>query len=37
MRALGIKPGERVGVLAPNSWQYAVAYFGIAKASAVSV
>lgn len=37
LRALGIAPGDRVGVLAGNSAHYATLYFGVAKASAVSV
>lgn len=37
LRALGIGPGNRVGILAGNSAHYAVLYFGIARASAVSV
>jgi acyl-CoA synthetase (AMP-forming)/AMP-acid ligase II len=35
--ALGVQRGDRVGLLAPNLWQFPAAYFGIAKAGAISV
>lgn len=34
---LGVRPGERVGLLLPNGLAMAEAYFGIAKAGAVGV
>ena len=35
--ALGIEPGDRVAVLLPNGWRYAVAYFGIQFAGGIAV
>lgn len=37
LSALGLAPGARVGILLSNRWEYAIAYFGIAKAGMVSV
>ncbi len=34
---LGLKPGERVGILMPNIPQFVIAYFGILKAGGVVV
>jgi acyl-CoA synthetase (AMP-forming)/AMP-acid ligase II len=33
----GVEPGERVAILLPNGWHYAVCYFGIQLAGAVAV
>ena len=33
----GVRPGDRVAVLLPNGWRYAVAYLGIQLAGAVAV
>jgi long-chain acyl-CoA synthetase len=33
--ASGVQPGDRVGLFGPNSWQWLVSYYGIAKAGAV--
>ena len=35
LRRLGVRPGDRVGVLLPNCPQFIVAYYGILKAGAV--
>jgi len=35
--ALGVKPGEHVGLLAPNSANWLIFYFGVLKAGAVAV
>ena len=37
MRALGVRKGDRVGLLLPNSPQYLIAYYGLLKAGAVVV
>ena len=37
LRDDGIGPGDRIGIHAPNSWQWVVAYHGIAKAAGVVV
>jgi len=37
LRNLGIKPGERVGIMLPNTPAYVVAFFGISKAGCVIV
>ena len=37
LQAAGIKPGDRLGILLRNLAEYPVAYFGAAKAGAVSV
>lgn len=37
LRNLGIKPGERVGIMLPNTPAYVVAFFGISKAGCVVV
>ncbi|MFN0305320.1 MAG: class I adenylate-forming enzyme family protein [Burkholderiales bacterium] len=37
LSALGLAPGARVGIIVSNRWEYAIAYFGIAKAGMVSV
>src|SRR5262245_34842127 len=33
--ASGVQPGDRVSLFGPNSWEWIVAYYGIAKAGAV--
>jgi long-chain acyl-CoA synthetase len=33
--ATGVQPGDRVGLLGANGWEWAAAYYGIAKAGAV--
>jgi long-chain acyl-CoA synthetase len=33
--ASGVQPGDRVGLFGPNSWEWLVSYYGIAKAGAV--
>jgi long-chain acyl-CoA synthetase len=33
--ASGVQPGDRVSLFGPNSWQWLVSYYGIAKAGAV--
>ena len=35
--ALGLKPGERVGILAPNCWEWIVTQFATAKAGLILV
>jgi fatty-acyl-CoA synthase len=37
LRDLGVAPGDRVAVLLPNCWQYAVGYVGIQLSGAVAV
>lgn len=37
LRADGVRPGDRVGLLLPNSPQYIIAYYGALKAGAVVV
>lgn len=37
LRDLGVKRGDRVGILMRNSWEYAVAYYGIAQLGAIAV
>ncbi len=37
VRALGIRPGDRVGLLLPNAPQFVIAYYGLLKAGAVVV
>jgi long-chain acyl-CoA synthetase len=32
---IGVKPGDRVGLFGPNSWEWVVSYYGIAKTGAV--
>ncbi|HEV3231565.1 MAG TPA: AMP-binding protein, partial [Candidatus Dormibacteraeota bacterium] len=32
IRAAGIKPGERIGIMLPNVPQFPIVYFGILKA-----
>ncbi|MEV4601696.1 AMP-binding protein [Amycolatopsis sp. NPDC049253] len=34
---LGVEPGDRVAILLPNGWQYAVSYFGVQLAGAIGV
>jgi fatty-acyl-CoA synthase len=36
LRDLGVAPGDRVAVLLPNCWQYAVGYVGIQLSGAVA-
>ena len=33
--AMGVQPGDRVGLFGANSWEWVVAYYGIAKTGAV--
>src|SRR6185503_8492966 len=33
--ASGVQPGDRVSLFGPNSWEWLVSYYGIAKAGAV--
>jgi len=33
--ALGVRPGDRVSLFGPNSWEWVVSYYGIAKTGAV--
>ncbi|HSF17554.1 MAG TPA: AMP-binding protein [Vicinamibacteria bacterium] len=35
--ASGVKPGDRVSLFGPNSWEWLVSYYGIAKAGAVVI
>ncbi|RYF53941.1 MAG: hypothetical protein EOO27_24935, partial [Comamonadaceae bacterium] len=37
LREFGVEPGDTVGILLPNSWQYAVTYFGAQLAGAITV
>jgi long-chain acyl-CoA synthetase len=37
MISLGLRPGEHVGICAPNSYEWLVSYFGTLKAGAVAV
>jgi len=37
LNSLGIKPGDRVGILLGNSPEFAISYFGIVKAGATAV
>ncbi|SHK37868.1 long-chain acyl-CoA synthetase [Pseudonocardia thermophila] len=37
LRACGVEPGDRVGVLLPNVVEFAVAYYGVLRAGAVVV
>ncbi|MEU4672883.1 AMP-binding protein [Amycolatopsis sp. NPDC023774] len=37
LRELGVAPGDRVAILLPNGWQYAVSYFGVQLAGAIGV
>ncbi|WP_220296869.1 class I adenylate-forming enzyme family protein [Streptomyces sp. MBT84] len=37
LRNKGVKPGDRVAILLPNCWQYAVAYIGAQLAGAIAV
>ncbi len=37
LAGLGVRPGDRVGILLSNSPEFAVAYFGIVKAGAAAV
>jgi long-chain acyl-CoA synthetase len=37
LRAHGVQPGDRVGVMLPNIPQFAVAYYGILRAGAIAV
>src|ERR1700680_2037188 len=33
--AIGVKPGDRVGLFGSNSWEWVASYYGIAKTGAV--
>src|SRR5262245_10811272 len=35
LAAIGINPGDRVSLFGPNSWEWLVSYYGIAKTGAV--
>jgi long-chain acyl-CoA synthetase len=35
LQSLGVEPGQRVSLYAPNSWQWIVSYYGILKVGAV--
>ncbi|MEW6442470.1 MAG: class I adenylate-forming enzyme family protein [bacterium] len=37
LRKLGVRKGDRVAILMPNSWEYAVSYFGILRLGAIAV
>ena len=37
LRSLGVKPGDRVGIMLPNTPAYVIAFFGISKAGCVVV
>ena len=37
LRARGIQPGDRVAILLPNGWHYAVSYFGAQLAGSIAV
>jgi acyl-CoA synthetase (AMP-forming)/AMP-acid ligase II len=37
LRSLGAEPGDRVAILLPNSWHFAVGYFGAQLAGAITV
>jgi fatty-acyl-CoA synthase len=34
---LGVRKGDRVAILMPNSWEFAVAYYGIIRTGAIAV
>lgn len=37
LQTVGVRPGDRVGVLLGNSWEYAVIYFGVQLAGGIAV
>src|SRR6201995_3493180 len=37
LQGIGVKPGDRVAIMLPNTFQYPVALFGVLKAGAVVV
>ncbi|MCW2743833.1 MAG: fatty-acid--CoA ligase [Mycobacterium sp.] len=37
LAGLGVEPGDRVAILLPNGWHYAVCYFGVQLSGAVAV
>lgn len=37
LQSIGVKPGDRVAIMLPNSFQYPVALFGVLKAGAIVV
>ncbi|MBP0589055.1 AMP-binding protein [Paraburkholderia sp. LEh10] len=37
LQSIGVKPGERVAIMLPNTFQYPVALFGVLKAGAIVV
>jgi acyl-CoA synthetase (AMP-forming)/AMP-acid ligase II len=37
LRKAGVRKGDRVAILMPNSWEYAVAFFGIVRLGGIAV
>ncbi|SIT36512.1 acyl-CoA synthetase (long-chain-fatty-acid--CoA ligase) [Paraburkholderia piptadeniae] len=37
LQSIGVKPGERVAIMLPNTFQYPIALFGVLKAGAIVV
>lgn len=37
LRELGVKKGDRVAILMPNSWEFAASYYGIVRLGAIAV
>ncbi len=37
LRNSGVKKGDRVAILMPNSWEYAVSYYGVIRIGAIAV
>ncbi|MGW8321507.1 MAG: AMP-binding protein, partial [Thermodesulfobacteriota bacterium] len=37
LKKLGVKKGDRVAILMPNSWEYAVSFFGITRLGGIAV
>ncbi|RJP21368.1 MAG: long-chain-fatty-acid--CoA ligase [Candidatus Abyssobacteria bacterium SURF_5] len=37
LQELGVKKGDRIAILMPNSWEFAVAYYGIIRIGAIAV
>ena len=36
LAGIGVKPGDRIGLLAPNCVEFEIAFFGIVKAGAIA-